>query len=220
MNSIWIRHGECTDNVGLPSPALGLTPLTESGLRQADAFAASLKEEPGLVVHSPFARSIQTAAPILKRFPQARVEVWDIQEITILGPRHYVNSSHLDRIIPAEAYWKRANPGEIESEGAESFLEFVERVRAAVDRIVSLDLDQPAVVISHGHFMRGVHWLAQREGGALDGAAMGHYTATFRQVHIPPTAAWGLESLPGAGGYRFYPLEGAMPGQVERGGEA
>jgi broad specificity phosphatase PhoE len=220
MNSIWIRHGECTDNVGIPSPALGVTPLTEKGQLQAEVFAAGLREAPSLIVHSPFVRTIQTAAPIRKRFPEVPVEVWDIQEITILGPHHYVNSSHLDRNEAALAYWQRACPEEIESEGAESFLALFDRIQTAVDRLQSYQLDRPILVVCHGHFMRGVYWRSLNPQTALDSAAMSSYTATFRDVHIPPTMPWRLDFPPGGVGYTFRPLEATKADTSDSGNEA
>lgn len=219
MNSIWIRHGECTDNVGIPSPALGLTPLTEKGQLQAETFAASLHEAPALIIHSPFARSIQTAAPIRKRFPHVPVEVWDIQEITILGHQHYVNSSHLDRNEAALAYWGRACPDEVESEGAESFLALFERIHAAIERLRTYRFDKPILVVSHGHFMRGIYWRSLNAHAPLDADAMTAYTKTFWEVHIPPTMPWRLDFVDN-GGYTFRPLEEGRSDLSDSGTEA
>lgn len=69
---VFIRHGESYGNLGLPSPegySEEDTPLTEKGLRQAQALADYWFEETEIahIFSSPFTRTIQTIYPTAQK---------------------------------------------------------------------------------------------------------------------------------------------------------
>lgn len=67
-----LRHGQSILNLGLAAEDYKLAPLTEEGVRQAEQASRDLPFEPELIVSSPYRRTVQTAEPIRKRFPQAK----------------------------------------------------------------------------------------------------------------------------------------------------
>jgi broad specificity phosphatase PhoE len=191
MSILWVRHGESGDNAGLPAVALGVSELTEEGWRQAEAFAAGLKEAPGVLVHSPFVRSRQTAEAVLRRFPETPVEIWPIEEITILGLRHFQNSSWRCRMEASDAYWNRCCPEERESEGAETFVEFIQRAGAMTERA----LKHPArslLLVSHGHFLRGIMWSSLHWKRPVNSQAMGEFRSSMSEMAVGHLSRWGL----------------------------
>ncbi|WP_367161082.1 phosphoglycerate mutase family protein (plasmid) [Kozakia baliensis] len=78
--------GESAANAGGATFDPGDIPLSARGEAQARDLANRLTEAPDLIVHSPFLRTYQTAAPTIARYPDAPVVVWPIQEFTYLSP--------------------------------------------------------------------------------------------------------------------------------------
>ncbi len=149
-----IRHGQSESNAGLPTRYPGSAPLTELGRRQARAAAAQFPEPPGLVVVSPFLRTRQTAEPLLERHPACLVETWPVQEFTYLDPVKYAGTTAKERSVDVAAYWKRLEPEYRDAEGAETFLEFLGRVDACLERLAGRTAS--VVLFGHGQFLRGV----------------------------------------------------------------
>src|SRR6267378_4164471 len=88
-----VRHGMSGDNAGAPGVGMDATPLTSVGTRQANAFAATLREAPGLFIVSPYLRAQETAAPAIARYPEVPVEEWPVHEFTFLPRPAYVGST-------------------------------------------------------------------------------------------------------------------------------
>ena len=66
---IWfIRHGERMGNAGFATSDPATIPLTNLGHSQANDLSNYLNIEPSWIITSPFIRTIQTAAPTVKRF--------------------------------------------------------------------------------------------------------------------------------------------------------
>lgn len=191
MGIIWVRHGECGDNAGLPAAALGLSPLTEIGQKQAKAFAAGLDKAPELLVHSPFLRTRQTAQAILDRFPHTPVEVWPIQEITVLGAIHFQNTTWRERSVDSELYWSRCCPEERQGEGAETFGEFIRRVESMMEMALQSSA-RSILLVSHGHFIRGMVWRTQNPGRKLDADAMRDFKGLMSSCPIDHLSRWEL----------------------------
>jgi len=156
---LWlIRHGESEANAGRPSETPGGTPLTEKGHRQGQAVADTFEEPPGLVVVSPFLRSQQTAAPLLKKF-NLTPETWPVQEWVYLEPSRYRGTTEQDRRPSVREYLEKNDPNYRDGQDAESFRDLLDRVdefgehlEQAIERVTSV------VAFSHGRFMKAILW--------------------------------------------------------------
>lgn len=70
MKRIWlIRHGESIANAGEATDDHKSIPLSELGLKQAQALALQIPKRPDLIVTSPYLRAQQTAMYTIGRFP-------------------------------------------------------------------------------------------------------------------------------------------------------
>src|SRR5689334_15812065 len=122
MQEIWlIRHGESESNAGLPTSDTSRIALTPRGLAQAECVAAAFTRAPSLIVVSPYLRAKQSAQPTIARFPQARVEEWQVHEYTYLSLVSRHNTTPHGRRPLIDAYWERCDPQFVDGEGAESF---------------------------------------------------------------------------------------------------
>jgi len=182
-----VRHGMSSDNAGLPGVGMAATPLTELGVRQAAAFAATLAAPPGLFVVSPYVRARQTAAAAIARFPGVPVEEWPVQEFTFLAGPAYVGSTLAER-RPAEAdYWSKSDPREIAGDGAESFVAFLDRVSDVRERLHRSATD-PVVVFSHKKFIDALLWTWLSVRQSRSGRAMGRFRSFDLGMKFPNAA--------------------------------
>ncbi|EFL49860.1 Phosphoglycerate mutase [Solidesulfovibrio fructosivorans JJ]] len=149
-----IRHGQSASNAGHVTDYPDTIPLTDLGQRQAALVASCFRRAPRLVVFSSFDRAVQTATPLCERFPEASVAVWPVQEFTYLAPHRYIGTTRKERGEAVVAYWKRLDPRWRDGDGAESFVGFWDRVESFMERVARTR--GPAVVFSHGQFLRGV----------------------------------------------------------------
>lgn len=83
---VFVRHGESYGNIGLPAPegySEEDTPLTEYGLKQADALADYWFDgaDVAKIFASPFTRTIQTIYPAAKKLGKSIVLVPDLLEV-------------------------------------------------------------------------------------------------------------------------------------------
>ncbi len=148
-----IRHGQSTANAGLPTTDAAEAPLTDLGREQARAAAARVDRRPDLVIVSPFRRAIETAAPILERWPDTPRQTWPIQEVTYLSPEVCVGTTVAMRRPMVEDFWARADPAFVHGPGAELFAGFVDRLRDFHDRLARAD-DGFVLAVGHGQFFR------------------------------------------------------------------
>lgn len=163
---VWlIRHGESTANVGIAAKDHSTVALTEIGLQQAKAVSLLITEQPTLIITSSFARTQITAEPTLKRFPNARHEVWDVQEFTYLAPATCAGTTAADRRERVNKYWQRFDPDYVDGEGAESFAMLLARARTAIDRINRLERGF-IVMFTHAQFIRAMQLL--KDNGEQD----------------------------------------------------
>jgi broad specificity phosphatase PhoE len=132
-----VRHGESAANAGAATFDHANIPLTEVGIEQAKRVAQSVVCAPELIVSSPFSRAQATADATIFVFPDAPFEIWPIEEFTYLNPTRCVNTTVGQRKAWVDEYWASADPSYIDGEGAESFLEFVGRVRSFIDRLAT-----------------------------------------------------------------------------------
>jgi len=148
----FIRHAESIANAGGATQWPADITLSERGHAQARALAASWSQAPSLIVASPYIRTQLTAQPTRDRFPEAPFEIWPIQEFTYLNPNNLTGTTAAQRQPLVEAYWKNAQPDNIDGPGAESFNHMLSRIADVKARLQALDV--PVVkVFTHGQIM-------------------------------------------------------------------
>lgn len=148
---VWlIRHGESTANAGLITVNAASSPLTARGREQALRAAGQVPRRPDVIVVSPMQRAIETAAPIIARWPDVPQETWAIQEFTYLSHAKVHGLNVAGRRPMAAAYWRRENPEYVDGDDAESFAAVAGRLKAFHERL--LTLDGFVVVVGHGQF--------------------------------------------------------------------
>jgi broad specificity phosphatase PhoE len=184
VSAIWlIRHGESQSNAGELTPSAEGSALTAIGRAQARAAAAAIPRAPDLVVHTPYRRTGLTALPLLERFPNVALEEWPLQEFTYLEPDRYRNTTLLDRIPEKDEYWRRCEPTERRGPGAESFVDFVDRIDRGIERLRATR--GFVVVFCHGHVMRAILMHLLLGGLGRDREAMRGYDHVRRAIEIP-----------------------------------
>jgi 2,3-bisphosphoglycerate-dependent phosphoglycerate mutase len=171
-----IRHGQSTANAGLPTSSQSEAPLTDLGREQARALADRVSRRPDLLIVSPYLRTRATAEPIRARWPALRCETWPIQELTYLSPALCENTTVETRRPMVDAYWQRCDPDFVHGPGAESFADFLQRIRAFHDRLLGLT-DDFAVVIGHGQFFRALAFGVARDFAATPERMRDHRAA-------------------------------------------
>jgi broad specificity phosphatase PhoE len=150
-----IRHGESQSNAGEKTEHPATINLTQTGRDQAQAKADGFPQTPDLIVTTPFIRTKQTAEPFIEKFPGVKVEEWEMQEFTFLSKDKYNGWTHHERRPFLEAYWKNADPNYKDDASAESFAEFISRVRRVIKKMGEAEGDV-TIAFGHGYTMSGI----------------------------------------------------------------
>jgi len=179
-----VRHAQSAANAGCVTADQGTIPITALGERQAQCVAELVPERPSAVVVSRFLRSVQTAAPLLRRFPGLQSEEWPIEEFTYLDPATCAGTTYAGRATLRDVYWGRCDPAWVDGPGCESFSDFITRVRRLEQALGNLRVDETTVVITHGFVMKALLWL-QRDPPVGDMAAFDNF---HRGVPVPNCA--------------------------------
>ena len=177
QGAAFIRHGESEGNAGLPTGSPSEIRLTSRGHHQAESLAKSVTTQPDLIVVSPFLRTQQTAEPLIGRCVNVPLETWEVQEFTYLNPFNYVGTTEAERSVFVRAYWERCDHLYKDGGGAESFLEFINRIDDALARLRA-DPKRWTLVFSHGYFIKGVLLRAKAPTAPIDSNLM----KEFREV--------------------------------------
>jgi probable phosphoglycerate mutase len=189
-----VRHGESKSNAGLPTSSPKLVELTGKGFIQAEDIARILKAQPApnLIVTSSYLRTKQTAKPTKLAFPSLPEEEWPVHEFTYLSPSYWNEDTTCKERQPlVDAYWETCNPSYVDGPGAESFAQFIERVREVKLRLKSSKLDK-IVVFSHEQFISALLWLSKQDPGKMSPETMQDFRA-FLKAH--PIANGDLRRL-------------------------
>jgi probable phosphoglycerate mutase len=150
---LFIRHAESAANAGLATASPDSIPLTEKGVEQSKLLADFLHDDPQSIVVSSFLRAKQTAAPLIERFAGSEIETWDVHEFTYLSQKRCGHSSMADRKPLVDEFWQKSDPDYCDGRGAESFADFIQRVRETVQRLENSQ-HQTIAVVTHGQFIR------------------------------------------------------------------
>lgn len=183
-----IRHGESKSNVGLPTARPKNVALTDLGIEQAECIACFLAYKGPLdfIVTSSYQRTKQTAALTKLRFPQIHEEEWQVHEFTYLSEEEFRGPSSVeDRKPLKDMYWEMCDPKFIDGPGAESFEQFIERVRGVIKRFENLADDGTVAIFSHEQFICAIYWLLKRKPERLTCEEMRDFKDFLTEHSIP-----------------------------------
>ncbi len=152
-----IRHGQSQANVGFRTANNKEDKLSELGIIQSEfTNSFALYEKPDLIILSSFQRAIETASPLVMKFPQVFQKIMPVHEFDYLSPIKTFNTNHSERFALAEYYWQRNDPDYSDNETAESFRDFLDmRVPNFISAMRHME-SQRIYVFTHGNFIRGV----------------------------------------------------------------
>lgn len=147
MNILWVRHAEperIASGAGVPANPS----LTERGHQQAQRLADWLAHEHvDAVLSSPQRRALETAEPIAKAHGLTVDVVGGLVEYDVQSD-HYIPIEELR--ATNDERWTAMVEGRWTDFGGEAPDVFTERVRQAVDAIVSRFAGQTVVAVCHG----------------------------------------------------------------------
>ncbi len=87
------------------------------------------------------------------------VEAWPIQEFTYLDEQTVAGMTERDRIPLYTRYWDRGDPYYNDGGGAESFADFIARVREMLRRLTEATPNARLLVFTHGYVMQATRLL-------------------------------------------------------------
>lgn len=137
---LFIRHAESEGNVGdIVFPHGHVIKITEKGKKQSTDLAEIL-DKPDRIIVSKYIRTIETAEPTIRKFPETDVHLWlDIHEFGSVCPENITGKSVEDARKLYTDYWQKADPFFKDSEHVESFKEFVDRLRRVIFKLKKID---------------------------------------------------------------------------------
>lgn len=192
MKEIWfIRHGESESNAGFITPEPENIALTEKGIEQSKLILSALTETPDLIVTSPFLRTKQTAEPVISKFPNAKVEEWNVQEFNYLSLTKYENTTLESRRPYIEEYWKRARADFRDGDESESFADFIFRVKNLLEKL-SVIQQEKIVIFTHRQFVASTLWLLINEFPEINDALMKRYYNFLNSIYVPNASIFKL----------------------------
>ncbi len=188
---IWfIRHGESLANAdeNLKSNDFSTSEisLSKKGEQQARELLEHFKDAPDLIITSPYVRTKETANPLMNKHPNVPHEEWPIHEFTYLSSKRCSNSTSLEREPWRDDYWKKSDPHHNDGEGAESFVDFMERVRDTLKKIEKRK-ENFIVLFSHGYTIAAVKYILEKNPRKITPKVMQDYKKYFKANKIPNT---------------------------------
>lgn len=188
MNEIrLIRHAESLANAGAATSTPRDIPLSEKGYEQARTLAGSIIDRPDRIILSPYTRTLETARPVLARFPDCPVETLSIQEFTYLSISRCRNTTYEQRKPMVEEYWTRCDPEYADGGQAESLAELIYRTRDFLRRVREME-GELVFVFTHEYFIKAVIWEVLQFGPRIDAGFMAAFRKFSTLFSIPNTA--------------------------------
>lgn len=158
MIEVWfIRHGESEANAGLATDNPEAIELTNLGKEQAYKVCDAFEKKPDLIVTSKYMRAKQTAQPTQQKFQSTPFEIWNVHEFTYLSPAKLQSTTQLERRPLSLSYWEKSDPSYIHGEGAESFDNFINRIKNTHERIKNID-NGFITIFCHGFVIKAFLW--------------------------------------------------------------
>jgi probable phosphoglycerate mutase len=183
-----IRHAQSAANAGKRTTDPATVPITEMGIRQARYSAGLIPERPVLVATSSYRRTVQTAEPLLQRYPGVPLEQWPVEEFTYLDSAACAETTYTERTTRRHEYWTRCDPLWGDGTGCECFADFIARVRRFERKLLLQAAEETVVIFTHGLVMRALLWLQQCCPGRVGGAEMADFDIFRRSVSVPNCA--------------------------------
>ena len=90
-----------------------------------------------------------------------------------------------DRRPLVDMYWELCDPALVDGPGAESFEQFIERVRGVIKRFENLIGDKTVAIFSHEQFICAIYWLLERNPERITGEAMRDFKDFLTDHSIP-----------------------------------
>lgn len=169
MNKIFIiRHAESESNAGIVFEHQNIIKITNNGRKQAEDLLQVL-EKPDKIICSKYIRTIETAEPLMNKFPESEIHLWiDVYEFQPLNSEKYKGITKEQRDELVRQYWLKMSPFYNDGGNAESFKDFVERVNVCILRMKNLTGIN--YIFTHSNFIRCVVVLISffREYNTLD----------------------------------------------------
>ncbi|MCL2656624.1 MAG: histidine phosphatase family protein [Betaproteobacteria bacterium] len=195
-----VRHGESAANAGLATSDPGLIPLTPRGQVQAVQLAEMLEVTPSRVITSNYVRAIDTAKPYAARHSLQPIQRELLHEFVTLDPDSVAGTTNLERRPLVDKYWRDCEPTLRMGGGAETFLEFAQRVDDFLSQLNTLP--HHTVVFGHGMWFAMLLW---RTMGfpVKDHLAMRSFRAFQLGLPMPNCAVYELHGMADAWRIRF-----------------
>ena len=164
---VWfIRHGQslvnADENFISDDFSSAKASLSDEGFRQAEKLLEHFSDSPDLFITSSFVRTKETAAPLLKKYPNVAHEEWAIQEFTYIADKRCYNTTLLEKGSLKKEYWNRNNHLHYDGEGAESFIDFINRVQDTLENIKKRK-ENFIVLFSHNYTIAAVKYILKNK---------------------------------------------------------
>jgi broad specificity phosphatase PhoE len=183
-----VRHAQSLSNAGGVTTDTASIPITDKGVLQAQCVAELVTERPSLIAVSGYLRTVQTAEPLVRRYPGVPVETWPMEEFTYLNEEACAGTTHAERKALRDAYWNRLDPLRVEGPGCESFAGFMRRVEWLEQKLKTLSVDETVVAFTHGFVMRALIWLRRCGAGGSSRADMADFHRFQHGISVPNCA--------------------------------
>ena len=193
MPDVWfIRHAECTANVGGATRTAEEAHLTARGREQAQLVADYLRNAADhkltRIITSSSERTRKTAQSTRNYFGEVRLQTWkSVKEFSYLALANDVPTTKADRLPLVRDYCRRCNPSFKHGDKAESFNAFISRVQSVLKELCKCEDDEIIVTFSHHQFIQAVKWLLENrvERVHLQPAEMHSFYQILKQSPIP-----------------------------------
>ncbi|PPD50186.1 MAG: histidine phosphatase family protein [Methylobacter sp.] len=152
----FIRHGQSIANAGGITMAHDAIPLSELGTRQAEALADKFKLQPSAIYVSEFVRTHQTARPFCEKISMSATVQPLLNEFSCIDPAFIQGMNGEQRRPIANAYWQEADPTKRMGEGADTFIEFQQRVATFIPELDTLPNN--TLLFGHGIWFGMLTW--------------------------------------------------------------
>jgi broad specificity phosphatase PhoE len=152
-NIVFIRHAESQANAGSSTENAHSISLSSKGILQAEKLAEIFPFEPQLIIVSEFLRTQETAAPLISKLPDVKVETWNmIHEFTYLDREKHKNTTAAERKKYVHEYWERNDPFYKDGPQEESFFDLLKRGESFFEKLKE-QKENKIAIFSHGQFL-------------------------------------------------------------------
>ena len=190
MPIVWlIRHGESQSNIGELTRNSKEAQLTEVGHEQAREIVQAFNLHaypriPSLIVTSEYRRSQQTAYPTVRAFPHSQKDLWPVHEFTYLSDKKTLWTTRQERSQFVQQFWNNNDPKYSDGQGAESFIQFINRVYDVIERLRFCKKDF-VTVFSHGQFIQALLWVSESAHLQINSNSKAAFKHFCREHPIP-----------------------------------